>query len=390
MATKRGNLGMVVVPAVGLACLAVVGCEKKPPAAEGPPPEVLVTRVIQQDVPVYHEWIGTTDGFVNAEIRPKVAGYLLKQLYDEGGRVTKGQPLFQIDPRQFEAALQQAQGSLVRAQASLDKANLDVARYTPLAAEKAISQQELDDALTRQRSAKADVDSAQAAVDQAQLNLGWSLVASPIDGVAGIAKAQVGDLVDGSVLMTTVSTVDPIKVYFSISEQGYMRIAELISTGSKQIRDLPMDLVFEDGTIYPHKGRPILTDRQVNVKTGTITLAAEFPNPNNILRPGQYAKLRAVTNVKKGALLVPQRAVSELQGAYTIVVVGPDDTATTVVVKPAEQAGRLWVIDEGLNAGDQVVVEGIQRVKTGMKVSPKPAPVEPDAQEPNQQAAAGR
>ncbi len=359
-----------------IAAVIMLGCGRKSSTTIPTSSEVVVTEVIQHDVPIYSEWIGTAVGYVNAEIRPMVEGYLLRQCYREGAVVKKGDTLFEIDPRQFQAALGDANGNLARSVAALDKANTDVARYTPLAAEKAISRQELDDALTAQRTAKANLDSSKASVDQAQLSLDWTKVASPIDGIAGIAQAQVGDLVNRSAAMTTVSTVDPIKVIFNISEQEYMRYAAVINSTDTRTKEPSFELVFEDGSYYPHKGMPVLSDRQVDIKTGTITLGVAFQNPGNLLRPGQYAKVRTVTKLKKGALLVPQRAVSELQGAYQLAVVGPDDVVTIRVVTPAERVGPLWIIDSGIRPGERVVVEGLQNVKTGMKVIPKSVPPE--------------
>ncbi len=354
-----------------------LGCGKKDAPPPPGPTEVLVTPVVQQDVPVVKEWIGTLQGTVTAEIRPKVQGYLLRRVYAEGSLVHKGQALFEIDPRQFQAAYDQATGSVGRAEAYLAKTIVDVDRYTPLVAQQAVSQQELDNATAARDEATAALAAAKANQEQAQLNLQWTKVSSPIDGIAGIAQGQVGDLVDGQVVLTSVSAVDPIKVEFPISEQEYMsaaaRLNEATEAGHGKV---VLELILADGTLYPEKGTATALNRQVDVTTGTIIVLGEFPNPGRLLRPGQYAKVRAVVSEKKGALLVPQRAVSELQGSFLVGVVKPDGTAEVKAVVPGPRFGNLWVIDEGLEPGDQVVVEGLQFVRTGAKVVAKPAPPE--------------
>jgi len=367
--------------APALALLASMSCSRAETAQKPAPPTVEVAPVVRQDVDVTHEWVGTLDGSVNAEIRPEVEGYLLRKVYQEGSYVTKGSLLFEIDPRQFQAALDQAEGDLARNQAALAKAKLDVERFTPLAADRAISQEELDTAKSALRQAQANVDSAAAAVKRARLNLDWTRVVSPIDGIAGIAKSQVGDLVSGSTLMTTVSTVDPVRAYFSPSEQEYMTWLQRLEPSGQPVgaarRDKGLfELILSDGSVYPQRGDLALTDRNVDVKTGTITVAAVFPNPSRLLRPGQYARIRAVTDVRKGALLVPQRAVSELQGTYQVIVVGADNKAQVRSVQTAERVGRLWVIEKGLAPDDRVVVEGLQKARPGMVVNPVPVPPE--------------
>jgi RND family efflux transporter MFP subunit len=358
----------------GLVCLS---CGKKP-APPPPPPVVEVATVIQKDVPITKEWIGSLEGYVNADIRPQVTGYVLSQVYKEGTFVRRGDVLFEIDPRQFQAALDQAKGFLAQNEAALGKAKLDVARFTPLVAERAISQQELDNAVAAERQAQANVDSARAAVEQAQLNLSWTKVKSPIDGIAGIAKSQVGDLVNGQTTMTTVSVVDPIKVYFNPSEQEYMAWA-LKRGPVDAVRSTPpqdkgmLSLVLSDGTAYPQRGDPVLANRNVDVKTGTIQVEGVFPNPSHLLRPGQYAKVHAAMDVKKGAILVPQRAVSELQGLFQVAVVGPGDKVEIRPVQTGDRIGSLWIVEKGLSPGDRVIVEGIQKVKPGMVVKTKPA-----------------
>ena len=366
------------------AALAVSGCSKKE-APPPPPPAVEVAPVIQKDVPVYQEWIGSLDGFVNAEIRPQIEGYLLKQVYREGSLVQAGETLFEIDPREFQAAFDQAKGNVSQYEATLANAKTTVARYTPLAAQKAISQQELDDAVTKQRTAQANLESAQAALERARLNLAWTKITSPIQGIAGVAKSQVGDLVNRLTVMTTVSQVDPIKVYFNPSEQEYLAwVAKygpmqksLSTTGN--LEQGKLELILSDGSTFPHHGRPFLVGREVDVKTGTIQLAGAFPNPGNVLRPGQYGKVRVATDVRKGAILVPQRAVSELQGSYQVALVGADNKVTIKVVKTGPVEGNLWVIDEGLKPGDRIVVEGLQRVRSGMTVVPKEGSATPEA-----------
>ena len=359
-----------------------VGCEEKkqaPVAAQ--PPAVEVVQVLQQDVPIFAEWIGTTDGLVNAKIRAQVSGYLLKQTYQEGTTVKKGDLLFEIDPRPFKAAFDQAVAQLAIAKARLGKTDLDVKRYTPLAKESAISQQELDDAVQANLGAKASVQSAEAAVEQAKLNLDFTRIISPIDGIAGTAIVQIGDLVGPTNAneLTTVSTVNPIKVNFPISEQEYMgAVQSRERTGRKQsaAADMPLELILADGSVFPQPGKLSFADRQVDVKTGTIRVAALFPNPGDILRPGQFARVRALTETRQNALLVPQRSVTELQGGFQVAVVGPDNKVTIRNVKAGQRMGSLWLIDEGLKPGERIVMEGVQKVREGQAVTPKPADVE--------------
>jgi membrane fusion protein, multidrug efflux system len=333
-----------------------------------------VTPVVQRDVPITSEWVGTLDGSVNADIRPKVEGYLLRQVYKEGQFVRSGEALFEIDPRQFRAALDQAQGALGQAEAQLAKASRDVERFKPLVAQRAISQQELDDALSAERNAKAAMAAAHAAVDQANLNLGWTRIASPIAGIAGIARAQVGDLVSPQAVMTTVSTVDPIRVTYGLSEREYMRLAPFANApGYATSQQGPvLELVLDDGTVFPHPGRAVLVDREVDPKTGTMTVKGYFPNPGNILRPGQFGKVRAALEVKTGALLVPQRAVTELQGGFRVAVVGGENKAEIRTVEPGVRVGDLWVIEKGLKLGDVVIVTGLQYLRPGITVKTKP------------------
>lgn len=346
------------------------------PAIE--PPEVLVMDVIQKDVPIYGNWIGTLDGMVNAQIRAQVSGYLMTQAYREGSLVNKGDLLFEIDPRPFQAALDKAAGQLAQAQAHQGKTELDVKRYTPLAKTSAISQEELDDAVQANLAAKAAVDSALAQVQEAKLNLGFTRITSPVTGIAGIAEAQVGDLVGpSSPKLTTVSQVDPIKVYFPISEQEYMRVAEKIITDERNgmtnaHHHKDLELILVDGFKYPQKGEVIIADRQVNIRTGTIRIAGLFPNPGYILRPGQYAHVRSVMQMCKGALLVPQRAVIETQGTYSVVVVDKNNRASIRPVQMGDRSGEFWIVSQGLKPGEKVVVEGTQKVREGALVTPRP------------------
>lgn len=373
------------------AMLLGTACRKAAPTA--PTPTVLVTEVIQKDVPIYSEWVGTTVGFVNAQIRPKVQGYLLRQNYQDGNPVKTGQLLFQIDDRDYKAALDQALGALARQQAKLKKNQLDLARYKPLAAEGAVSRQELDDAIQATRASQAEVESAQAAVETAKLNLGWTQVQSPIDGIAGIAPAQVGDLVAPATLLTTVSQLDPIKVNFPISEQEYLRLAERIKEHQKtgKAKDEPdLELILADGSIYKYPGHFYVVNRQVDIETGTIEVQGVFPNPETLLRPGQYAKVRAATQTRRHALLVPQRAVQETQGQYQVAVVGTDNTVAMRTVKPGDRVGSLWIVNEGLNPGERVVTEGLQKVKDGTEVIPQPAPAPDQSTTPASAAQSGQ
>jgi membrane fusion protein, multidrug efflux system len=389
-----------------LGVLLAAGCEKKKEVVAAPaPPDVDVVAVEQRNVPIVKEWVATLNGLVNAQVRAQVSGYLLKQLYDNGAVVRKGQPLFQIDPRPYQAALdqakaqveqgkgklQQAQANLQQAQARLGKTELDVKRYTPLAKENAISQQELDDAVQANlaaqgqvaaamaniEAAKSSIVAAQAAVEGAQLNLGFTNVVSPVDGVAGINNAQVGDLVGPTTgALTAVSTINPILVLFNPSEQEYLNAARVtgdtLEKETAALRRLEFMLQLANGETYSQKGRFYAVDRQVDVKTGSISVQTEFPNPNNVLRPGGFGRLSAVVRTQEGALLVPQRAVTDSQGAYLIAVVGADNKISIRSVKPGARIGSMWVIDEGLKPGERVVAEGVQRVKQGMVVNPRP------------------
>jgi len=428
-----------------LGAFIVAGRSNKLAQAAPRPPDVEVLRVEQKDVPVYSEWIGTTEGIVNADIKAEVSGYLLRQDYKEGSFVKKGQLLFELDPRPFQAALDQANGlvaqfqgqleqassqvtqaeaqvaqansqvlqaqaQLAQAQANQVKTQLDVNKYAPLAEQKAVTQQDLDNAVQGNvvakaqveaakagvetaraqlraanaqigtakaaiNTAKGQIENAKAAVRTAQLNLGFTRIMSPIDGIAGIAQAQVGNLISTtSAPLTTVSTVDPIKVYFTLSEQQYLSFTKRNLIEARQgasVAQIELELILSDGTSYPEKGSFFFADRQVDPKTGAIRMAGIFPNPGNVLRPGQYGRVRAVTATKPAALLVPQRAVSELQGSYQVAVVVTDNKVEMRTVKVGERSGSEWVIEDGLKAGETVVVEGTQKIKTGAVVNPK-------------------
>jgi membrane fusion protein (multidrug efflux system) len=331
--------------------------------------------VIEQDVPIYNEWVAQLNGDVNAQIVPKVQGYVLKRDYQEGTFVRKGQLLFDIDPRPFQAALDQSRAQLANANAELSKANTDVARDTPLAAQSAIPQKNLDNDLAAQAAGKAQVAAAKAQVEQAQLNLAWTKVYSPIDGIAGTATSQVGDLVGITTKMTTVSKVNPIRAYFSISENAYLGAANRVAAflrGNPRAAPPSVEYIQANDVPYPDKGRVILVNREVSSQTGTIQLAAEFPNPKAVLRPGGFGRVRIRTSNNRNAMLVPQRAVIEVQSAYQVAVVGPDNKVSFRPVKVGDRIGSNWVITEGVKPGEKVVVEGLMKVRDGMAVSTKP------------------
>ncbi len=347
------------------------GC-RKPAAAAAAPLAVQVVRALQQDVSVYGDWVATLDGYVNAQIQPQVTGYLTRQLYREGSFVHKDEVLFQIDPQTFQANLDQAKAQLAQAQARLALAQINVKRDTPLTQQHAIAQSQLDSEVAEEQSSRAAVQAAEAAVEQAQINLNFTHVRSLTDGIAGIATTQVGNLVAPGTPLTAVSKVDPIKVYFSISEQEYMRFSRGPQKDSASSRTKAMELQLElsDGTKYAHKGKVIFVDRQVDPQTGTIRLVAAFPNPGNILRPGQFGRVHAATAVNRAAILVPQRCVTELQGTYQVAVVDGSNKVSIRTVKVGERVGSLWIIESGVNAGEQVVSEGNAKVQDGITVNP--------------------
>jgi membrane fusion protein, multidrug efflux system len=436
----------VVAVVLILGALIVAGRSSKPSKAAPRPLDVEVVKVEQRDVPIYTEWIGTTDGMVNADIKAQVTGYLLRQDYKEGSFVKKGQLLFEIDPRPFQAVLDQANGQVAQFQGQLEQAvsqvtqaeaqvgqansqllqaqaqlaqaeanqvktQLDVNKYAPLAEQKAVTQQDYDNAAQSNLVAKAQVEAAKAGVETAraqlraanaqigtakaaiatakgqvenaratvntaQLNLGFTRVVSPIDGVAGIAQAQVGNLITTtSSPLTTVSTVDPIKVYFTLNEREYLNFTKRNLIDAQQgasVAQLELELILADGTTYPQKGSFFFADRQVDPKTGAIRLAGVFPNQGNVLRPGQYGRVRAVTSTKEEALLVPQRAVTELQGSFQVAVVGGDNKIEIRTVKVSDRTGTMWIIEDGLKPGETVVAEGTQKVGPGAVVNAKP------------------
>jgi membrane fusion protein (multidrug efflux system) len=441
MIAGRALTGVVLlITAMGLAA----GCRETPKVAAPPPPPVKVGPVVEKDVPIYGEWVGTILGYITAQVRARVSGYLVSQNYTEGSLVKAGSLLFEVDPRPFQnavdraaakvrqaesqvtqarsqvsanraqveqasATVAQAEAEVKRAEANLRKTELDVARYTPLAKRGSVSQQELDDAIqnnlanqasvdaagasllnakanmTRAQAAlekaqadvetaQADVGAARAALAEAQLNLSFTKVISPIDGIAGFRVANIGDLVGPSeaALLTTVSQVDPVYVQFPIAEQLSLRILRRWEADPRAPRTLELELFLADGTVFPQRGRAELLDRQVDPTTGTALVRSVFPNPGNVLRPGQYAKVRGITEVKKNALLVPQRAVIDQQGLYLVAVVKPDDTVDLRPVKVGERVGSEWIISEGLKAGERVVVEGVEKARAGAKVKPVP------------------
>jgi RND family efflux transporter MFP subunit len=345
-------------------------------AAPPPPPVVEVAPVIQKNVPVQGEWVGTLEGYVNAQIQPQVSGYLIRQDYHEGAFVKKGQLLFEIDPRPFQAVLDQAKGQLAQAEAQMANAELNVKRDIPEAEAHAIPQSQLDTDTQALRAAKASVEADQATVEQATINLGYTRVVSLIDGIAGINTVQVGNLVGPSTVLTAVSQVSPIKVYFPISEQEYLRMADGGGPGSVDFLThasrIPLQLTLADGSAYSHPGRIIFADRQVNTQTGTIQIVGEFPNSKNLLRPGQYARIQTPTGNITGALLVPQAAVNQQQGTYQVTVVGVDNRAQLRAVEVGPRVGTLWVITSGLKPGERVVAVGADKAKEGEVVNPTP------------------
>jgi membrane fusion protein (multidrug efflux system) len=359
-----------------LAVIWLTGCqEEKKTAAPPPPPEVEVAEVIQKDVPVYSEWVASMDGIVNATILAQVQGYLIKQNYKEGDFVKKGALLFEIDPRPFQATVDEARAALAKQQAVLETAQANLKRILPLAAANAVSQRDKDNAVGQVQAAEAQVLASHAQVRKAELDVGFTKITSPIDGIAGAAKAQLGDLVGTPQAreLTTVSTVNPIKVYVPISEREYLQTIERSRAAAKEDAGKTVfELILADGSTWPQKGTFSFADRQVDTQTGTIKVAILFPNPENVLRPGQYARVRALITTEKGALLVPQRAVGELQGSYQVAVVEADDTVRIRGVTVGGRFENLWVIREGLKPGERVVAEGTQKVGNGVKVTPKP------------------
>src|SRR3989454_748923 len=373
----------ICILAALIALLCLTGCRGKPPAAGHAPPTVEVVTVTQADVPIYHEWIGVLDGLVNAHIRAQVTGYLVSQNYKEGDPIKKGDELFEIDRRPFQAALDQAKGHLAQAEARQGKTALDVKRYAPLLKDKAISQEEYDDAVQANLEAEAAVMSAKAQMEQADLNLGFTRIISPIEGIASIANGQIGDLVGPTTgELTTVSTVDPIKAYYNVTEQAYINFTKVFATESDRyarLGQLEIELILADGAAYPLKGKIYAADRQISPTTGALRIAALFPNPNYALRPGEFGRVRVKFDLASGALLVPQKAVTELQGNYQVAVVEADNKIHIQPVRVGERSGTLWIIQEGLKPGQRGVAEGLQKVREGAVVNATNAPPEPVA-----------
>lgn len=369
----------------------LAGCDKDASAAStGVPPamKVMVAKAQRTDVPVTGEWVGTLDGYVNAQIQPQANGYLIRQDYREGSQVQQGQVLFEIDPRPFEAALEQAQGQLGQAQAQLALAEINVKRDTPLADARAIARSQLDNEIQQQAQAQAAVKTAEAAVATANLNLGFTKVRSLITGVAGQATTQVGNLVSTQSILTSVSQLDPIKVYFSISDSEYLALTkragidggDLLHGASK----IPLTLTLSNGEVYPHKGRVVFVDRQVNSQTGAIRIAASFPNPGNILRPGQFGRVRAETEMLHNAILVPQVAVTEFQGQEQVYTVAANNKVHVNNVKLGPQYGDSWVIEDGIPAGSLVVVDNLQKLREGAPINPQTSQTQAGASAPPQ------
>ena len=380
---------IAIIAALLATALWLTGCEKKEEAPKPGPPEVGVVEPLQQDVPTYDEWVAQLNGPVNAEITPKVQGYLLRQDYQNGYFVKKGQLLFELDPRQYQAAVDQAKADIAQAEANLSRVQADVARDTPLAAQSAIPQKQLDNDIANQASWEAEVKAKQASLANAELNLAWTKVYSPIDGIAGVANSQVGDLVGTATKMATVSQVNPIWAYFNISEGKFLSVAPQISgvimgkVPIKSVNSTPIEYIQANDEPYPQKGYFIYVNRQIGTQTGTIQLAAEFPNPDAILRPGGFGRVRFQTGLSKNALLVPQAAVIEVQSLYQLIVLTPENRAVFRPVKVGERVGTDWLITEGLKPGERVVVDGILKVqqfaaaapemaKEGIPVVPKP------------------
>ncbi len=370
---KRTILRVAAAALILSSPLLMAACGEKSAPGAMPPPMVSVATVQQKDVPISGDWVATLAGFTSAQIQPEVTGYLIKQDYREGSFVHKNDVLFEIDPRPFQAVLDQAKSQLEQANAQLGLATINVNRDTPVAKLHAIPQSQLDNDTQNKLAAEAVVQAAKASVETAELNLQFTQVRSLIDGIAGIAQTQIGNFVATSTVLTTVSKVDPIKVYFPISEQEYLKLGakisgtvDLLSTSNR----VPLELVLADGTTYPHKGTIIFADREVDPQTGTIRIVGEFPNPGNFLRPGQFGRVRAVTSYRKDALLIPQRAVTELQGKYQVAVVGSDNKVSIRTVTVGDRVGSMWIITDGLKPGDRVVTEGVQKVGEGAPVNP--------------------
>jgi membrane fusion protein (multidrug efflux system) len=352
--------------------LTLGGCGGSKAAAPVQPPAVEVATVVQRDTPIYSDFVATLDGFVNAEIQPRVSGYVIKQNYREGAIVRKGDVLFEIDPRPLRAALDQAKAQLAAAESQLAKASLDVERDTPLADARAIAQSQLDTEVQAKQGAQASVLAAKANVEQAELNVEFTKVTSLVSGIAGIARVQIGNLVGPTSILTSISQVDPIKAYFTVSEQVFMdfhRRFPTEQTVAEQRKRMPLQLILGDGSIYEHTGFISFADREVNAATGTIRIAGVFPNPENLLRPGGFGRVRLSARTAIGAMLIPQRAVTELQGSHQVAIVGPDNKVSIRPVTVSDRVGSLWIVTDGLKAGERVIVEGLLKVRDGTVVT---------------------
>lgn len=388
MVSKRNPMSVRFIHATGVALaaaglLALAACKEKP--FQMPPPEVTVTPVIQRDTPIYVEFVGQTKGFEDIDLRARVNGFLESIRFKEGSEVKKGELLYTIDPREYEARVAEAKGQLARAQTMLTNAEIEVKRIKPLVAIYAVSQRDLDNAEARQGSAQGEVDAAKAYLSNAELNLSYTMITAPISGIIGKTKAKVGEFVGlppNPMILNTVSNVDPILVEFFLSETDYLWAVRAYGAQvAESPKAMPLELILADGSVFPSKGRVNFADREVDPKTGTILIQASFPNPDKVLRPGQFGRVRFVANVRKGALLLPQRAVEELQGSYQVWVVGPGNKAQIRPVKLGPKVGSLWVVEQGLTPGEQVILEGLTKVEPDMVVVPKPAK-EPSAPAP--------
>lgn len=366
---------LAVVRSLAVATAVLASCSRNEKPAGPPPPDVLVTEVQQQDVPIYNEYVGQLDASVNATIQARVQGYLVSQNYKEGQPVKKDDVLFQIDHRPFEASLAQAKAAFLQADASAKQAESNAQRAADLFQRKVASEQERDNAVQSAAAARAQAEAQRAAVEQAQLNLDYTTIIAPVDGIAGLTKVQVGDLINAGTTLTTVTKVDPIKAYFTVSEQRYSEYSNRYADAQQRTeheKELSFQLILADGSTYQHTGELYAADNQVDVRTGSFRFAALFPNPGGILRPGQFARIRVRSEVKPGALLVPQRAVTELQGTYQVALVGPDNKAHIQPVKMGRRIEHDWIIEDGVKAGDKVIVEGVQKAREGAPVNPQP------------------
>jgi len=388
---RRASLFSLSFPTAAAAAL-IAACAEKGPPPPPPVPEVTVVEVVKRDVPIGAELTATLHGLEDVELRARVEGYLKSIDYAEGSEVKKGQLLFTIDDKPYRSKVAEAKAALARARASLSKADLDVKRYRPLAAEKAISQAELDNAVAAQQAAKAQVDAVSANVENAELDLGYTRISAPVSGLIGRAQRKVGDLVGKGepTLLSTLSSIDPIRVSVNMPEALYLRYAKLFQAvvGNAAAKKPPADvgpgaqLLLSDGTIYPERGRLLFVDRSVDSQTGTLRADLAFPNPTRVLRPGLYAKVLYKEEIRVGALLVPQRAVQELQGQFTVVLVDAEGKAQSRKVKTGPRIDNLWILEEGVKPGDKVIVEGAQKVRDGMLVKAEPAPPEPASPSP--------